>query len=1827
MRPDTPSDLTTAPTTIFCSISHLISSQKFFTTMSLSQQLNVIADNSASLVVDRKTRSKIHSKSLIFEPKIAATQDYELIYQIGLEGLDELISIDKRFIRFEKTLFNETTINFDRNVQSQDLLKDLNENISNFLLLVTPYLNLSCSIKALEWLVRKFNINMYNAENMLLVALSYYKEPVFLKFLNVIPKNSFPKIFDPLAGFKDLLKNPSPVSMLKAFLNNVELFKLYSLFIIEQVKNKLVFKQQLIFLLSMSVQMISANSKDIAKLEQQYLPEILSLVGNLLLPNDTKTANDLKLSAYSLVSVLGSVLPLSLEIVASLSDTIVSNPECFNDKLVEKTLITLGQLYHTTSDASIKYFDILKFEDVVASIVKNKFNMNKFLYTFLMENLNHEGTHKLFKYIIFDDSLFKYAMIGLFDDVESREGIARENSFKCIESLFKSNSDLFKEILSEIRPEMKITDLEMLLMTTLDEKYIETIEIDDDADDEDEEEIEGVQSKLSNVSINEGVKSFLTVSSNVQFNELLDLVLKDYSILKGLETKLKSTELYITFILRLALVQSVPIVVRMEALKLLNRKFNKLIKKDLEFYLLVPLFLLGLHDVNQLIRQSFGNIIRKLAKGVPTKKAGLFLEEEIYNDLPKNKRSILAPKDGNYLLSILDDSSLEDVVIDGTKTILLVEGLFTHAKSNSKKYGANYLKGFVLNQWSLEFLPLTFKSRVWSILNPLNQGQNDYRVSVVENHLQNYLASRNNLIKEANESRLDFVAAEADLVNLVGGMHVNDKFAHKETDIIMNLLIGPSSLQELASDRLILVFDSIKSNDLKFKIVTKLIDSVVNDTAVVYDPFDVLLNLKLDFPLISSVLATVQLNDQVPEQGIVKKKRRSSSQTRQTMARNDINSMASIHLRKVTIILDYLESSLTRSLKESEDLISRPELLIELFKILTDLDYLGNDGHLPVLYAQETLASCMLMSVKLMKSKNYTFDSNSIRADLIVNSIRNSNSPQVQNRLLLVIAELASLAPEIILHSVMPIFTFMGAHTIKQDDEFSNSALQETVSRVIPALAQNGTTNINEDIEFLLSSFVAALQHIPRHRRAKLFSSLVKTLTVEKSLHTILFLVGNQVNRIENHQTDLRNSLVEFSSLLLKNFNAEDQLKSLGKLLSLWDKIPNEPVEKNSEEYDHLLKRPIFGVSLLAMTSEELVKLKISLLGFINEIIAPKDEYNEINLMKLKINMNLLDDEVSEQDKDGLLREFNEIVSFLLRSIDTFSNKKGSKSGKVISNVYNLLNNFLDMLPVTHFIGSIIDSLNPELIHDFISIKIAINFANLTSVKFENDLNVNNITEDLKVMIKTRLIPVLINGFDKNLDLELQQVYLDTFAVIIHKLSSVDSEVFSDSKQLTQALSIIITDKGYLSGQPELIISSINAINNVVEILGVKFIGSFPKVIKPSFDIWNKFADELEETKLVQSSILLLYASIIKKLPAFLGSNIDSIILTILNSNAVENALRAEVLNLLVKHVETSILLKSLISIWVQKKFYENDHTENLGLYLNCVESTIDVLEKKSAIGNATPFLKWLITSFEFRSYCEDNDKFNNNTIHRLEASFHKCGITFIMKLNDKTFRPLFSALTRWAVNGEDAQIEEMSRYLSFFKFFNKLQEELKSIITSYYSYMIEPVCELLNKFTNKEISDVNLKRILLISLNASFKYDQDDYWNQELRFDMLCKPLFAQLSNIEDSIGKYLLKALTNFTANVSSNDHNNVIVQELIQYVSNDNENSSQTKIWCVRALKSIFQKLGENWLSHLPTLVPYIAELLEDEDEAVELEVRRGLVRVIEGVLGEPLDRYLD
>lgn len=72
-------------------------------------------------------------------------------------------------------------------------------------------------------------------------------------------------------------------------------------------------------------------------------------------------------------------------------------------------------------------------------------------------------------------------------------------------------------------------------------------------------------------------------------------------------------------------------------------------------------------------------------------------------------------------------------------------------------------------------------------------------------------------------------------------------------------------------------------------------------------------------------------------------------------------------------------------------------------------------------------------------------DRSLLRADVIVDCIRTTESPQVRNTALLLVSSLAAVAPEMILHSVIPIFAFMGADILHQDDDFSAYVVKRVI--------------------------------------------------------------------------------------------------------------------------------------------------------------------------------------------------------------------------------------------------------------------------------------------------------------------------------------------------------------------------------------------------------------------------------------------------------------------------------------------------------------------------------------------------------------------------------------------------------------------------------------------------------------------------------------------------------------------------------------------------------------------------------------------------------------
>ena len=121
----------------------------------LQAQLLQIAKNSTNSL-NLKAQKAAHSKSLIFEPRVAASQSFDTIYTLCHEGFQELCLLDDRFLEYQRNIFSEHSQEQDRTQMTASQISELDKRIEAFLGLVGGRLRLNPAIKAVEWLIRRF---------------------------------------------------------------------------------------------------------------------------------------------------------------------------------------------------------------------------------------------------------------------------------------------------------------------------------------------------------------------------------------------------------------------------------------------------------------------------------------------------------------------------------------------------------------------------------------------------------------------------------------------------------------------------------------------------------------------------------------------------------------------------------------------------------------------------------------------------------------------------------------------------------------------------------------------------------------------------------------------------------------------------------------------------------------------------------------------------------------------------------------------------------------------------------------------------------------------------------------------------------------------------------------------------------------------------------------------------------------------------------------------------------------------------------------------------------------------------------------------------------------------------------------------------------------------------------------------------------------------------------------------------------------------------------------------------------------------------------------
>jgi U3 small nucleolar RNA-associated protein 10 len=220
-----------------------------------------------------------------------------------------------------------------------------------------------------------------------------------------------------------------------------------------------------------------------------------------------------------------------------------------------------------------------------------------------------------------------------------------------------------------------------------------------------------------------------------------------------------------------------------------------------------------------------------------------------------------------------------------------------------------------------------------------------------------------------------------------------------------------------------------------------------------------------------------------------------------------------------------------------------------------------------------------------------------------VDTLRDSTSHQLQNTALLLVSGLATWVPDVVLHSVMPIFAFMGNTILRQGDDYSAHVVDQTVSHVIPPLVaslKKKSRQVTIGVSDVLLSFVAAFEHIPSHRRLALFEKVVTTIGAEDCLFAIAVMLFDRYptdSRARNFVADLfcaygPETALQVSTTVVIHEDNTDEFQAI-----------NQAIETTAELFRPRKDLAEALLNLRERSSEQLAETASSILNAFNDLL------------------------------------------------------------------------------------------------------------------------------------------------------------------------------------------------------------------------------------------------------------------------------------------------------------------------------------------------------------------------------------------------------------------------------------------------------------------------------------------------------------------------------------------------------------------------------------------------------------------------------------------------
>jgi hypothetical protein len=811
-------------------------------------------------------------------------------------------------------------------------------------------------------------------------------------------------------------------------------------------------------------------------------------------------------------------------------------------------------------------------------------------------------------------------------------------------------------------------------------------------------------------------------------------------------------------------------------------------------------------------------------------------------------------------------------------------------------------------------------------------------------------------------------------------------------------------------------------------------------------------------------------------------------------------------------------------------------------------------------YSQYDYILQLVLSDLLVVQKS-GIDESVFRVDLLVTCIRSTDNPQTHNSVLLVLSSLAEICPDKVLLNVMPIFTFMGAHVLRQDDEYTFNVIESTVEKIIPSLVLNAS-----HIKHVIQVFVDAIQHIPVHRRLRLFTTLVKTLG-EGYLYAVIVLL------LEKDHL----KLIEFCLLIAAEFSAESQVKSMIQLIKLCcvDEANPMAIEpKKSTGKKAASKKPSEENEEL-LSVDSVIKVKGPVLMFIDE-----------NLM-LRSFISIL----SKSKVESEIKQFIEVLLAFLKY------NEDSKSLMRLSR--NVLDKVQHLLGLASFVG---------VITDLWKSKSAL--VQKRALTMFND-RIGHLSASTAEKYRSSLLATLptVRGFisPSTEDNEIVQLGLMSLQLLcdLYASSVTDSGLFMDC--VPEVLKCVEGKNFAVTA------SSLVCLSHMVAQMTqrtVKYLNQWMHHALEFFEKQDQVLGKLGALACLEQSIQHLYAFLSPFLPKLFHCLFSS---TMLKAGAPPSQIEilhskiSSVTVLLAKKMQSRHVIPALLK-YVQRPC----SAEETGHIIQFSSLLIPELKKEDIKQfHFELFSKYFLVMLDRQVGLSDLVNVFNG---------------FVMRLNEQLFQPLYRHFLEWmreAPRGRSKPffftlVELLTQLKNIGVAYGEMAfEDALHVLRSI------AVAKPSDTFAN----DVSTCVDVLSALKQCALYDANGVMKRH--FNQLCPVIVHALvvPDLTPAISDLLTQLTITVNEDALWKELNTLLLDATRdeEYVSRklDAEAILQSRQAAITLVGALYESVGEAYLVLLPETIPAIAECLEDE----EMErPTAATIRKIEAVLGEPLQKYL-